>query len=146
MLVRSTAVTVASRLSIACFSSHAFKPRAETAKRTPPPAFEFTQENLAEIEKLFAKYPPTHRASALIPMLHLAQKQNNNFLSLTAMNKVAKILGVNPLRVYEVFFLLPFLRLSILFFLFRLLLSIPCSIVNLLENISSQFAAQLLAN
>jgi len=31
----------------------------------------------------------------------LAQKQNKNFLSLSAMNKVAKVLGVAPIQIYE---------------------------------------------
>ena len=37
-----------------------------------------------------------------MPLLDLAQRQNGNFLSLAAMNKVAKVLGVPPMRVYEV--------------------------------------------
>ena len=37
-----------------------------------------------------------------MPLLDLAQRQNDNFLSLAAMNKVADIVGVNPMRVYEV--------------------------------------------
>jgi NADH dehydrogenase (ubiquinone) flavoprotein 2 len=40
--------------------------------------------------------------SGIMPLLDLAQRQNGNFLSLAAMNKVAKILGVPPMRVYEV--------------------------------------------
>jgi NADH dehydrogenase (ubiquinone) flavoprotein 2 len=37
----------------------------------------------------------------MLPLLDLAQRQNNNFLPLTAMNKVAAMLGVNPMRAYE---------------------------------------------
>ncbi len=40
--------------------------------------------------------------SGIMPLLDLAQRQNGNFLSLAAMNKVAKVLGVPPMRVYEV--------------------------------------------
>ena len=32
----------------------------------------------------------------------LAQKQNDNFLTLSAMNKVAKIVDAEPVQVYEV--------------------------------------------
>lgn len=48
------------------------------------------------------KYPLNWKRSAIIPLLHLAQKQNNNFLSLSAMKKVAKITEVNEMDVYEV--------------------------------------------
>ena len=37
-----------------------------------------------------------------MPLLWLAQKQNENFLSLSAMQKVAKILKVSDMEVYEV--------------------------------------------
>ncbi len=35
-------------------------------------------------------------------MLDLAQRQCHNFLPLAAMNKVADVLGIPPVRVYEV--------------------------------------------
>jgi NADH dehydrogenase (ubiquinone) flavoprotein 2 len=38
----------------------------------------------------------------VIPVLFIAQKQNNNFLTLSAMNKIAKILEMTPMQVYEV--------------------------------------------
>jgi NADH dehydrogenase (ubiquinone) flavoprotein 2 len=37
-----------------------------------------------------------------MPALFRVQKQNNNFLTLSAMNKVAKILEMTPMEVYEV--------------------------------------------
>ena len=40
--------------------------------------------------------------SGCIPILDLAQRQNGNFLTLNAMNKVAEILEMAPMRVYEV--------------------------------------------
>lgn len=64
--------------------------------------FEFTDQNYKEIDKILAKYPPNWKRSAIIPLLHLAQKQNDNFLSLSAMRKVAKITEVNEMDVYEV--------------------------------------------
>jgi NADH dehydrogenase (ubiquinone) flavoprotein 2 len=48
------------------------------------------------------KYPSNWKRSAIIPLLHLAQKQNNNFLPLSAMKKIAKITEVNEMDVYEV--------------------------------------------
>jgi NADH:ubiquinone oxidoreductase subunit E len=42
------------------------------------------------------------KQSAVMPLLQLAQKQNNNWLPLSAMNKVAELLDIPPMRVYEV--------------------------------------------
>lgn len=48
------------------------------------------------------KHPTNYKSSAVIPVLFVAQKQNDNFLSLAAMNKVAKVLEMTPMQVYEV--------------------------------------------
>jgi NADH dehydrogenase (ubiquinone) flavoprotein 2 len=64
--------------------------------------FEFTEQNYKEIAHILSKYPSNCKRSGTIPLLMLAQKQNNNFLSLAAMNKVAKILEIPPLQAYEV--------------------------------------------
>lgn len=50
------------------------------------------------------RYPENAKGkkSATIPLLMLAQKQNDNFLSINAMKKVAKILELNEMDVYEV--------------------------------------------
>mgnify|MGYP002622828526 CR=1 FL=1 len=64
--------------------------------------FEFTKENYEKIQTILSRYPSNYKRSAVIPLLHLAQKQNNNFLSLSAMNKVAKILEISEMEVYEV--------------------------------------------
>ncbi|GBG28217.1 NADH dehydrogenase ubiquinone flavoprotein 2, mitochondrial [Hondaea fermentalgiana] len=64
--------------------------------------FDFTAENYERVATILAKYPANYKQSACIPLLDLAQRQNNNFLPVAAMNKVAEILGANPMRVYEV--------------------------------------------
>ena len=64
--------------------------------------FEFTEESYKQIEILLTKYPSNYKASAVIPVLFIAQKQNDNFLTLSAMNKTAKILEMTPMQVYEV--------------------------------------------
>lgn len=46
-------------------------------------------------------YPRNYKASAVIPLLTLAQNQNKGWLPLSAMNKVAEVLGMAPIRVYE---------------------------------------------
>jgi NADH dehydrogenase (ubiquinone) flavoprotein 2 len=64
--------------------------------------FNFNKENESRIETLLKKYPDNYKKSAVIPMLFMAQEQNQNFLSLSAMNKVAEILEIPPIDVYEV--------------------------------------------
>lgn len=43
----------------------------------------------AQAAELLANYPTNYKASAMIPILDLAQIQNNGWLSLSAMNKVS---------------------------------------------------------
>ncbi|MBL8666908.1 MAG: NADH-quinone oxidoreductase subunit NuoE [Rhodospirillales bacterium] len=74
--------------------------RAEIAVSGPP--FAFTEENLAEAERHIAKYPDGRQASALLPLLHLAQRQNAGFLTLQALDYIAAFLQMAPIRVYEV--------------------------------------------
>jgi NADH:ubiquinone oxidoreductase subunit E len=49
-----------------------------------------------------SRYPSNYKASAVIPLLDLAQQQNSGWLSLAAMNRVAKVLDMAEIRVYEV--------------------------------------------
>jgi NADH dehydrogenase (ubiquinone) flavoprotein 2 len=72
------------------FSAGYFSHR-ETQDNNNATPFDFTEENYKEVYKLLNKYPSNWKRSAIIPLLHLAQKQNDNFLSLNAMKTVAKI-------------------------------------------------------
>ena len=65
-------------------------------------AFTFTTENLEKAKAHIAKYPPGRQASAVLPLLHLAQHQNGGWLPRAAMDHVAEILEMPPIRVYEV--------------------------------------------
>lgn len=67
-----------------------------------PTSFAFTPENLARAEKIIAKYPPGRQQSAVLPLLDLAQRQHHNWLPRAAMDYVAGLLGMAPIRVYEV--------------------------------------------
>ena len=57
---------------------------------------------MTRINAIIARYPPNYKASAVIPVLDLVQQMNGGWLSLTAMNKVAQILDMPEIRVYEV--------------------------------------------
>ena len=55
-----------------------------------------------QVAEILSRFPTNYKQSACIPLLDLAQKQNNGWLNLAAMNRVAEILEVAPIRVYEV--------------------------------------------
>ena len=55
-----------------------------------------------QVADILSRFPTNYKQSACIPLLDLAQKQNNGWLNLAAMNRVAEILEVAPIRVYEV--------------------------------------------
>jgi NADH-quinone oxidoreductase E subunit len=67
-----------------------------------PASFEFSAENLERAKKHIAKYPEGRQASAVLPLLDLAQRQSGNWLPKAAMDMVAEILDMAPIRVYEV--------------------------------------------
>ncbi len=67
-----------------------------------PDSFEFTLENLAAADTIIARYPPGRQASAVIPLLDLAQRQHDNWLPRKAIEVVAEKLGMAPIRVLEV--------------------------------------------
>jgi NADH-quinone oxidoreductase subunit E len=67
-----------------------------------PQSFAFTPENLAKAKAHIAKYPPGRQASAVLPLLDLAQRQSGNWLPRAAMDYVADMLGMPHIRVYEV--------------------------------------------
>ena len=65
-------------------------------------AFAFSPENLARARTIIARYPAGRQQSAVMPLLDLAQRQNQGWLSREAMDHVAEILEMAPIRVYEV--------------------------------------------
>jgi len=67
-----------------------------------PEGFEFTPENLERARAHVAKYPPGRQASAVLPLLWIAQEQTRGWLPQAAMDHVAEILEMAPIRVYEV--------------------------------------------
>jgi NADH-quinone oxidoreductase E subunit len=67
-----------------------------------PANFEFTPENLEEAKRLIAKYPPGRQASAVLPLLYVAQRQHQNWVPRAAMDYIARMLGMPAIRVYEV--------------------------------------------
>lgn len=65
-------------------------------------AFTFSEEKRAQVEAVIQRYPPGRQASAVMPLLDLAQRQNGGWLPRAAMDHVAEILEMPRIRVYEV--------------------------------------------
>ena len=64
--------------------------------------FEWSKDNFNKITNILKKYPSNKIQSAVIPLLDLAQRQNNGWLSKNSMEKVAETLSMSYIRVLEV--------------------------------------------
>jgi NADH-quinone oxidoreductase subunit E len=61
-----------------------------------------TEPLMNRINELISHYPSDKRKSALLPVLHEVQDAHDNWLSIELMDKVAEILEIKPIEVYEV--------------------------------------------
>jgi NADH dehydrogenase (ubiquinone) flavoprotein 2 len=77
-------------------------PNGGGGEAAQPAAFAFTPENRAAADQIIAKYPAGRQASAVLPLLDLAQRQAGGWLPRAAMDHVAHVLAMAPIRVYEV--------------------------------------------
>jgi NADH-quinone oxidoreductase subunit E len=66
-----------------------------------PDTFAFTPETKKEIDWWLAKYPPERKASAVIPVMWLVQKQEG-WVSEPAVRAIAELLDMAVIRVLEV--------------------------------------------
>ncbi len=67
-----------------------------------PESFEFNLSSLEAAKNIILKYPKGKQQSAVMPLLYIAQKQNNNWIPLPAMKYIAKFLDMPYIKVYEV--------------------------------------------
>ncbi len=67
-----------------------------------PQKFEFSKKNLDEANKIIQNYPDGKQQSAVMALLYLAQKQNDNWIPLAAMKYIAQFLTIPYIKVYEV--------------------------------------------
>ena len=63
---------------------------------------QFNEQQMAEFNRLVARYPEGKQKSALLPALHLAQDTFGGWLSSETMDYVASLLHIEPIEVYEV--------------------------------------------
>ena len=66
-----------------------------------PASFTFTEAARALAEKIIKRYPEGRQQSAVMPILDIVQRQEG-WVSMAAMNLVADMLDMAPMRVYEV--------------------------------------------
>jgi NADH-quinone oxidoreductase subunit E len=62
----------------------------------------FSEIQMAEFNRLVARYPDGKQKSALLPVLHLAQDSFGGWLSAETMDYVAELLKLESIEVYEV--------------------------------------------
>lgn len=65
-------------------------------------SFKFNEENSKKVSEILGKYPQSRKKSAVMPLLDLAQRQNNNWISKDAIQEIAEILEMPEIKVYEV--------------------------------------------
>ena len=118
-----------------------------------PDFFQFSEENLNKAKKIIKKYPEKKQASALMPLLYLVQKQNENWIPLVAMKYLAKMLAIPYIQVYEVATFYSMYNLSpVGKYFVQVCTTTPCMIrgaeklVDVCKNIISQNQNELSAN
>ncbi|ROL51557.1 NADH dehydrogenase [ubiquinone] flavoprotein 2, mitochondrial [Anabarilius grahami] len=118
----------------------------DTPDNNPETPFEFSAENLKRVEAIINNYPEGHKAAATIPVLDLAQRQHG-WLPISAMNKVAEILGIAPMRVYEVAtFYTMFLRQPVGKYHIQICTTTPCMLCDsdsILEAIQNKLGIKV---
>ena len=63
---------------------------------------EFSSGTMQKVRQIISRYPEGRSASALIPVLHIAQEELGGYLSVDVMDYVAGLLGLLPVEVSEV--------------------------------------------
>ena len=70
--------------------------------KNQPETFEFNSSSLEAANIIIAKYPKDKKQSAVMALLYIAQKQNNNWIPLAAIKYIANYLSMPYIRVYEI--------------------------------------------
>lgn len=82
-------------------------------KQHQPKTFSFSEENLKVVDDILSRYPEGYSRSAVMPLLDLAQRQlaaegsdleipHGGWIPQAAMDEIARIIDVAPIKVYEV--------------------------------------------
>ena len=74
----------------------------KTISKEQPKNFEFNSKNLEVAKKIIKNYPEGKQQSAVMALLFLVQRQNNNWIPLIAIKYIARFLEMPYIKVYEV--------------------------------------------
>ena len=67
-----------------------------------PETFVFNEKSMQAAKKIISNYPDGRQQSAVMALLYIAQRQNDNWIPLQAMKYIAKFLNMPYIKVYEV--------------------------------------------
>ena len=67
-----------------------------------PDNFSFSSENLLKAKDIVKMYPKNYRESSIMPLLSIAQNQNDGWLPKKAIEYVSKFLNVPEMKVLEI--------------------------------------------
>ena len=70
--------------------------------KNQPESFEFSPSSLQTVNQIISNYPKGKQQSAVMALLYIAQKQNDNWIPLSAMKYIGKFLDMPYIKVYEV--------------------------------------------
>ena len=70
--------------------------------KNQPESFEFNSSSMDEANKIVSQYPEGKQQSAVMALLYIVQKQNDNWIPLAAMKYIAKFLDMPYIKVYQV--------------------------------------------
>jgi len=70
--------------------------------KNQPESFEFSPSSLQAANQIISNYPKDKQQSAVMALLYIAQKQNDNWIPLAAMKYIGKFLDMPYIKVYEV--------------------------------------------
>ena len=81
-------------------SQTSFKKIAE--EKTQPKDFSFDRENMLLAKKILKIYPKNFKESSIMPLLSIAQSQNNGWLPKKAIEYVSEFLEIPEIKVLEI--------------------------------------------
>ena len=64
-----------------------------------PKNFEFSSSSLEAAKTIISRYPKNKQQSAVMALLYIAQRQNNNWIPLAAMKYIAKFLDMPYIKL-----------------------------------------------
>ena len=67
-----------------------------------PQSFEFNSDSFKAAKKIISNYPDGKMQSAVMELLFIAQRQNDNWIPLAAIKYIGKFLEMPYIKVYEV--------------------------------------------